>query len=175
MDIASYEYAVSQKIEGKWRLMRWLFILIYICFVGAYFGFVYAIRFIPLGALIPLFLWMLVFFTWKYTKPDYKYVIDEAYITFYRVIGKKQKEVVRIKIADAAYIVPLETALDEIKDFEPKRIYSALPCHACPDSYIILFTDKDGKHAAFMFKATSPALKCLRFYNKSTVLSQTEI
>ncbi len=174
MDIADYEFSVSQKNEGKWRLFKWLLLLFYTAFAGAYFAFIYKIGFIPLGALIPLFLWILVFFTWKYTKPDYKYKISEAHISFYKIIGKRQKEILKIKIAEAKYIIPLEQALEEIKAFAPQKTFSALPCHLSTDSYIILYKE-NGKSCAFMFKATADALKCLRFYNKSTVITPTEV
>ncbi|MBO5879210.1 MAG: hypothetical protein J6Q68_01490 [Clostridia bacterium] len=183
MELASCEYTVSQKSEGKWRLFRWLLVLSYIAFVGIYFVIIYTTKFFPLGALIPVFLWILIFFTWKYSKPDYKYVIGEAHVTFYRVIGKKAKEVVKIKISEAAYIGPLEDALMSIKDFLPKITRSFLPSAKCENNYIILYKNENtilpGIEKEFseavIFQITDEAARCLRFYNKATVMPSHKI
>ncbi len=175
MELADYEYTVAQKCEGKWRIFKWLMLSGYLAFSAAYFFAIYKTRFFVLGALIPLFLWILVYFTYKYVKPEYRYRIAEGHIYFFKVIGKKQKEKLKIKLCDAAYIIPLETALDEIQQFKPTKTYSALPSHSSTDSYIIMFADEKGERCAFMFKATSQCLKSLHFYNKRTVLSDTEV
>ncbi len=175
MELADYEYTVAQKCEGKWRLFKWLMLLGYALFAGGYFLVAYLSRFIPIVAVLPLFLWILVYFTYKYVKPEYKYVITEGHLHFYYVIGKKQTEKLKIRLCDAEYILPLENALEEIKAFEPKVTYSALPSVHTTDSYAILYTGERGVPSAFIFKATAEALKSLRFYNKKTVMSDTEV
>ena len=57
----NYEYSASQKSEGKWLLSKILLILGYIAFATVYFVVIYITKFFPLGALIPLFLWIRVF------------------------------------------------------------------------------------------------------------------
>ena len=37
----------------------------------------------------------------------------------------KKKEITKVKIAEAEYIIPLETALDEITAYQPKKTFSA--------------------------------------------------
>jgi hypothetical protein len=175
MELSDYEYAVAQKSEGKWRLFKWLMIFGYIVFAAAYFVIIYVTRFFPLGALIPLFLWMLIYFTYKYVKPEYKYKISEGYLTFYKIFGKKEKEVIKVRICDAKHIMPLESSIEIVKDFAVEKTYSALPATVTADPYLILFVDNDGKRCSFMFKATRDALKNLRFYNKNTVMSETEV
>ena len=71
--------------------------------------------------------------------------------------------------------MPLEDAIENIKAADPKKTYSALPSRVCSDSYIILYKNEDNESVAFMFKVTSDALKSLRFYNKNTVMSQTDV
>ena len=175
MDMVEYEYTVQQKCEGKWRLFKWGMLLFYVVFAVAYFLIIYTTRIFTLGALIPLFLWILIYFTWKYVKPEYKYVISDAHLTFYKIYGKTQKEKLHIKICEAEYIIPLEESLDEIQQLGPKNVYSALPSKSSNDSYIIIFKGKDGTSSAFMFKATEKALKALKFYNKNTVITHTEV
>ena len=175
MELSDYEYTVAQVHEGKWRVFKWLMLGGYLAFAGIYFAIACITRFIPIVAILPLFVWILVYFTYKYVNPEYNYKISEGNIQFFRVFGKKQKEILKTRIYDAKYIMPLENALEEIKEFAPKRTYSALPSMHTTDSYILLYCAEDGEHRAFMFKATSDALKSLRFYNKSTVMSQTEV
>lgn len=175
MELADYEYTVAQKCEGKWRVFKWLMLGGYALFVGAYCGIAFGIGFPHIVAVLPIFLWMLIFFTYKYVKPEYKYVITEGNLHFYRVFGKKNYEVLKIRLCDAEYILPLENALEEIKAFRPQATYSALPSANTTDSYVILYTGERGAASAFMFKATSGALKSLRFYNKNTVMSDTEV
>ena len=174
MEIADYEYVVAQKSEGKWRVRKWLMLAAYALFAGAYF-FTAALRVPAVIAILPLLIWMLVFFTYKYVKPEYKYKISEAYLYFYILFGKKQKEKLKVRIFDAEYILPLENALDQIKTYDPKHTYSAIPSIISTDSYVILFKNEKGESCAFMFKATAQALKCLHFYNQKTVITPTEV
>ena len=175
MELANYEYTVAQACEGKWRLFKWLMLGGYIAFSGIYFLIAYLTRFIPIVAILPLFLWILVYFTYKYVKPEYKYKIAEAHLYFYRITGKTEREILKIRLCDASCIMPLENALEEIKSFAPKNTFSALPSQFSTDSYIILYKNEKGEPSAFMFKATADALKCLHFYNKGTVMSKTDV
>lgn len=175
MELSDHEYTVAQKHEGKWKMLRILMILGYVLFAGLYFLGAYLSRFIPIVAILPLFLWILVYFTFRYVNPEYKYTITAGHLHFYKIFGKKSREVIKIKLCDALYIMPLEDALDKIKEVDPKKTYSALPSIHSTDSYIILYKDEEGTPSAFMFKVTSDGLKSLRFYNKNTVMSQTEV
>lgn len=175
MELANYEYTVAQVCEGKWRLFKWFMLCGYVAFAAIYFLIAYLTRFIPIVAVLPLFLWILVYFTYKYVKPEYKYKISEAHLYFYRVCGKSEREILKIRLCDADYIMPLENSISEIKNFEPKNTYSALPTKFSTDSYIILYKNEKNEPCAFMFKATSDALKCIHFYNKNTVMSDTEV
>jgi hypothetical protein len=175
MELVDYEYTVAQKHEGKWRAYRWLMLGGYAAFAVTYFLIAYLTRFIPIVAVLPLFIWMLVFFTYKYVNPEYKYKITAGHLTFYKNFGKKSYEILKIKLCDAMYIMPLENALEKIRDVEPKVTHSALPSKICTDSYIILYKNERNEPCAFIFKATSEALNSLRFYNKNTVMSTTEV
>ena len=170
MELANYEYTVAQKSEGKWSIYRWLMLSGYVLFAAGYFIAAYLSGFIPLVAILPLLLWILVYFTYRYVKPEYKYEISEAYLKFYRIYGKKAKEVTRIRICDADFIIPLESAITEIQRYSPSRTYSAIPSKDSAD------LKNDSKDAcAFMFKATAEALKCLKFYNGNTVITDTDL
>lgn len=175
MELVNYEYTVAQRSEGKWSFYRWLMLSGYVLFAAIYFLIAYITRFIPIVAILPLFLWILVYFTYKYVKPEYKYEICESYLRFYVIFGKKSKEIIKIRLCDADCIMPLECAIEEIKAYAPKNTYSAIPSSKSTDLYIILYKDEHNIPSAFMFKATSDALKCLKFYNKKTVITDTDV
>ena len=170
-----YEYTVAQIHEGKWKLYRWLMIAGYAIFAASYFFIAYKSRFIPIVAILPLFMWMLVYFTYKYVNPEYKYTVSEATLRFFVIYGKTEKERLSLRICDADFIIPLETALEKIKEYAPKHTISALPTSHGTDSYIILYKNSEGEPSAFIFKATSEALKALKFYNKNTVITDTDL
>ena len=176
MEFCQYEYTVSRKPEGIFALMKLLLVLFYIAFAVAYFVVIYIIGIIPLGALIPVALWILVFFTWRYVKQDYKYEISGSHITFSVIYGnKKPKSRCEIQINTAKAIIPLDASAEEIAAHAPKRIYSAIPKKNCEDAYAILYTDEAGRNCVFKFKATAEALHLLHLYNSNTIIRKTAV
>ena len=173
-DFNTYEYAATQKSEGKWLIYRILLMALYISYTAGYFIFIFVTRMIPLGALIPVTLWIIIYFTWKYTKPDYKYVIEAGKLTFYVLYGnKKKRQKAEIQISSAEKIAPVHDISDEISAFAPQNTYNALPSVNAADAYAALYKDEAGKRCVFYFVATAQALKLLHFYNSRTVVTKT--
>ena len=177
MEFNSYEYSAEQVNEGKWKLFRLLLIIFYIAFVSAYFLAIYISGFFTLGAFIPVALWLLIFLTWRFVKPDYKYIIDSGFMTFYIIYGNRTKrEVVKLHIKDAYLIGRVENNQAKIEGFAPTKKYSAIPSVNCPDVYAVLFYEKNGSPSVLYFRATSQALKVLSFYNREvTEITKTEL
>ncbi len=168
----SFEYSAEQKCEGKWVLYKFLLILGYILFAAAYFTVIFITRIIPLGALIPFFLWILVFLTWRYISPDYKYVIEAGTFSFYISYSSKKKNLTpktRFKISEAHKILPAADAEDAVKEFAPTKTYSGIPSKSATDVYVMLFTDADGARCAVYFVAPSDALRLLKIYNSAAM------
>lgn len=173
-DFNTYEYAASQKIEEKWLIYRILLMSLYVLYTTGYFVFIFVTRMIPLGALIPVTLWIIIFFTWKYTKPDYKYVIEAGKISFYVIYGNKKKHLkAEIRVSSAEKIAPVSDISDEISTFAPEVVYSALPSRNATDAYAVLYKNGSGKKCVFYFVATAQALKLLHFYNSRTQVTKT--
>ena len=72
-DLQHYEFVVSQKLEGKWRMRRIIAVIGYVLFALVFFALGTTTKLLfPLLALTPLFLWMLIFFTgsgWTISQP----------------------------------------------------------------------------------------------------------
>ena len=176
MELIDYEYTVAQKNEGKWKRRKNLMLSAYFLYVLAYFLIIYKTRIIPLGALIPITLWILIFFTWRYVKPEYQYKITEANLIYSIIYGSRtKKQITSFRICDADYILPLAEAEDTMREYAPKIIYNALPAKVCEDAYAILYKNSKGDACAFFFKATAQGLKSLRFYNSKTVVRETAV
>ena len=177
-DFNTYEYAVAQKSEGKWKLRRTLMLLAYVLFVAAYFLVIVITKFFPLGALIPVALWILVHFTWRYVNPDYKYTIEKGTMTFYVVYGNKKKNLkatMSLRVSAAEAIAPREEIEKRAADIPQIKVYSAVHTASAPDQYGVLYKEENGSYAVFYFIATAQALKLLRFYNSKTVVTATAI
>ena len=176
MDFTTYEYGVDKKREGKLKLLANLLIALYIFFVVGTFGVLYWIRLIPVGALIPLFLWMLIFFTWRYVQIDDIYYIESGALTLVRKYGnRKKKTLTEFRIKEAELIAPLADSAGAVRDFAAEREIDARPSTDAVDVYVILYREKDGKRTALYIQATAAALKSLRYYNEKTVVTKTAV
>lgn len=175
-EFTTYEYVVAQKAEGKWKLKKLGMILLYIAFVIAWFIFGFVSKMFPLLALIPLTLWMLVFFTWRYVKVEYEYAMESGNMTISNIYGgRSRKKIVSFKMKDCSLIAPVSTHDSEAKDYAPENIYNALSSEKATDAYFALF-ELDGKKCVAYFEATEKALKICKYYNSTaTVMSKVNI
>lgn len=168
-EFSNYEYVVAQKNEGKWRVRRLGLVFLYIAFVIGWFVFGFISNLFPLMALIPVTLWILVFFTWRYVNVEYEYAVVSGIVTFSNIYGNKSRRTVKeFAIRDCSLIAPLSESADKIRAFAPECTINALSSAEAEDAYVALFADANsGKHIAVCFEATEKMLKICRFYNSS--------
>ena len=174
-EFSTYEFAVSQKIEGKWRLARILLISFYILYPVLLLFFAMGTSVIaPLLALIPISLWIIIFITWRFVSVEYEYSITSGVLTFAKIYGgRSRRKVLELTLRDAVRIAPLENADEAAKanKWLPEREYSAISSLRAPDIYFILFEDQSGKkekrRAILYLEITERALQICRFYNPS--------
>lgn len=175
-EFAAYEYAVRQKIEGKWLAARIGLLFLYVCFVIAWLIFGLQTRIlVPLLALIPITTWMLIFVTWRYVSLEYEYTITSGQFVFTKVFGgRARKKVLEFALRDAILIAPLddEAAKKYAENYRPEREFHAISSLSSPDVYFVLFEfenkkEKEKRRAILYFEATDRALQVCRFYNTS--------
>ncbi|MBO7303609.1 MAG: hypothetical protein J6V09_00095 [Clostridia bacterium] len=173
-DFNTYEYAVEQKGEGRWLVYKILMVTAYVLYAAIYFLIIFKLKIIPLGALIPFTLWIIVHFTWRYVKPDYVYSIEKGIMTFsVSYTPKKKTKKVAFRLSQAEAIAPASDLKDKISGFEPQKSYSALPRAEDPDAYAAIFRDDMGKRSVLYFSATAQALKLIKHYKSDTVIRST--
>ena len=165
MEINLYFYTVDKKKEGSYRLQRALMISAYVLYCVVFFLAVYITRIFPLGALIPMTLYIIYLFTWRYVSIEYKYTVESGLFSLYRVYGgKKQQKMCELRIKDAKRIIPTDDYKHEIRDFAPVNIYDGRSSADAPDGYAILFIE-DAKPAAVYIDAPDSSVKVFHYYN----------
>ena len=171
-----FDYTVTKKPEGIYRVKRILMIGFYVLFGIVYFFGLAAAHFYPLMALIIFFEWMLVFFTWRYVSIEYKYSLVSGTMTFYEVYGgKKNKMMLEKKVKSFSEIRPLG---DNEKSELAKRTFSKVYSFVRSDNeqsnkYFAIFEDDNAGECIVYFEATQKTLKILKYYNSNTEVINT--
>lgn len=156
------EYAYERKNEGKYLRNKILMIIGYALFVVGFFLVCYLTRIIPMFALAPFLLWILVFFTWKYVSWDYYYEFKSGMLELGSIkttkSGRKKKPTLNIHIKEALYIAPYDESSERVSDI--KKIYDFSASQTSPHRIAIIF-EKDGKTVATIFEGTAKIAKLL--------------
>ncbi len=180
-EFSTYEFVVSQKIEGAWRAARIGMIALYVCFVLGCLLLGISFNVLPPLALVPVFTWILIFCTWRYVSVDYEYSITSGELTFSKIFGNRSRRTqLKLMLRDAVRIAPLENEQEAARAtaYKPEREFFAVSSMSAPDIYFILFEyataqGKEKQRAILYFEATQKALQVCRFYNPSgTVLTK---
>lgn len=165
MEVNSYEFTVDKKSEGTYKLKRALMVCAYVLYCLIFFTIIYVTRIFPLGALIPMTLWIIIFFTWRYVSLEYKYTVESGVFTLYTVYGaKKQKKLCELRLRDAKRILPVSEFKDEIAAFSPSVIFDGRASKDVSDDYAILYYEDD-KPAVIYVDAPEQSVKVFHYYN----------
>jgi hypothetical protein len=163
------ENTYAKRAEGHILVMRLLFVLMYIAFVAAFFAVCYFTKLIPIFALCPVFLWMLVFFTWKYVNYDYFFEFKTGTLTLGRIAGKKKvpsrKPKLEIHVKDAERIVPISAG--RVKFSDVKHVYDFSGSIASDKRIAVVFV-KNGVTCAAVLECTKALARLITIYNKDT-------
>ena len=179
---STYEYVASPRKQPIYKLRRVLMILAYVAYVVVLLIIGMTTKLlVPMLALVPLSLWIIIFLTWRYVSVEYEYSITSGILTFAKIYGNRSRHTfLEIDLRQASRIAPLDNATwtAHADKWHPEREYSAISSLKAPDIYFILFEHSDKKkkekrRTVFYFEATAKALQICRFYNPSaTVLTK---
>ena len=174
-EFTTYEFTVSQKHEGRYFWARILLFAAYVLYVIVVVIIGALTRIVaPMLALIPVSVWMLVFFTWRYVNVDYEYSITSGVLTFTKIYGNRsRKKITEIRLKDAQAIAPLGDRLQKsrLEAWGAEQVWSALSSSSAMDAYFITYINDKKEKCAFLFEATEKALKICKYYNPPTVVT----
>lgn len=177
MDSPGYsEYVVAKKAEGKNLLLRILLITLYVLFALSYFiFFTVVLPIVMLIALLPLFVWMLIFFTWRYASVEIEYQIVSGVVTFYHIYGRRsRRKKFAYKIKDMLTVAPMDRTHES--DYTKSTLTHDFRGSAkSPDSYYFTYKDNAGKTCVVYFEATARTLKSFRYYNSAATVMSTSL
>lgn len=172
-EFQTYEVTTHQKIYGAWRIKRIALVIAYVLYVllALVVGIKTKIA-VPLLALVPVTLWMIIFFTWRYTDVDYEYSMTSGYISFSVIYGSRsRKQIFEIQIKGISLIAPYtDDYYEKVLRYAPEVEYYALSSKSAENAYFALFENSDGKKSIFVFEATDRALAIFKFYNSTSTV-----
>jgi hypothetical protein len=170
------EYVVEQKPEGKNLTLRILLIAGYILFGLAYFiFFTVKLKIVMLISLLPVFIWMLVFFTWRFAAVEHEYQIVSGTVIFSDIYGNRtRKKKFEYKIKDMLCIAPMDRTHES--DYTKSTLTHDFRGSAkSPDSYYFTYKDSADKTCVVYFEATARTLKSFRYYNSAATVMSTSL
>lgn len=159
----SAEHAYEKRAEGKLKVARGLLVAGYAVFVAAYFLVCYITRVIPLFAVCPIALWILVFFTWPLVKYDICCAFSHGELTFHKLSrglrGKRRRELLRVRMADVIKI-------SDYKSEEVDKSYIKLYSSSVAEKLVsVTYKEGDGTKTV-VFDSTEAISKLLRSFVK---------
>ena len=157
------EYTVLQKAEGRILRLRILLVLLYVLFGFSYVTFALLISIVQIIAILPLLLWIIAHFTWRYASLEHSLVIGEGTLTVTDIL-KDGKKIPRLKI-----VLAEATSLSEIPDQTPPNVilHDFRGDMNASDCYCIAFSDQ-GKPAMLYLRTTPEFLRILKRFIKNT-------
>ncbi len=168
------EYTVVQKAEGKNRTNRLLLIALYVVysalFCVVFLGGIGSFKIPMMIALLPVTLWIIIFFTWRYVSVEHEYMLASGVMTFVDICGgRKRKTLFACPVKEMREIAPLRATTQ----LNVKTTVDMRGSVKSTDSYYFIINDRDGEPTAVLFEATSKALQIMKYYNSATVMSDS--
>ena len=167
-----YEYTVSEQKGRSLLFKRIALITIYVLWAFAWVILGAALRIIaPLLAFIPLTLWMLIFFTWRYTQVEYEYSFFSGILTVSRVLGgRSRRTLTEVTLRDLESVCPCnDENAARIDGFLAEHTVFAASSAQSDGLYAAMWNDEESGKQILYFEPNEKALKIIRYYNVSAL------
>jgi len=162
----SAEFSYEKKGEGKNKLYRILLIIGYVLFVIVFFLACYLSKLIPAFAVAPIFLWMLIFFTWRLVKYDMYVEFQKGSLTLGRIkvrkSGTKRTPLLIVPVKSAEEIAPFDSSVS----LEGSKVYDFSESPTS-DKRIFIRFEKNGEKSIAIFEGTARLGKLLTSYSEN--------
>ncbi|MBE6639483.1 MAG: hypothetical protein E7616_08575 [Ruminococcaceae bacterium] len=166
------DYTVKKKVEGKYKLHRMLYLVIFFVIIIALCAILMNISPFVI-ALVPVFAWMIWFFTHRYVDIQYSYAIEDGALIATEIYGEKaDKLLLHIKMPSIIKTAPYEGAykreIDSMTDVAQR--VEVVGSMSDLDIYCSIFRTEDGKTGLFFFNGTEKTLRAFRYYNSENTI-----
>ena len=164
------EYAKPIAKNGKNRRHRLLLICLYILVAGGYIGGAIAITIPHLIAMLPLLLWILIYFTWRAVSYECCVRVASGKIAFLRLQGKRESPLLSLETKDILFARSFDK--EDIRD-KSVKLYDFRADEKEP-GYLLLFENASEK-AFVRFECTVAIATAMRYYNKNVVVDKNTL
>lgn len=165
------EYAKPVTKHGKNGRMRLFLVLCYVLFAVTYVLLFIGINIPHVIAVLPIFIWMLVYFTWGTVSYECCVRVASGKVSFLKLRGKKEKEILSFDAKALRYALPYtqeakeriaRESITHTEDFraDPKK-----------DGYAAILPTESGT-ALLRFECTITVAKAMHYYNKDVLVDK---
>lgn len=165
-----FEYAVAEAKTAKLKMKKIAFIAMYVLWGAVALIGGASTNILPILCFIPLTIWILVFFTWKYTQIEYECSFFSGKLTVSKILGSKtRKKLAEIQLKDfSAVILCDEEGMNRVNAFSATECIFAASSKDAPELYAALWEDSDTKKRYVLyFELNEKAIKIIKYYNMS--------
>lgn len=155
------EYSYVKKSEGKVRLSRTLMVIFYIAYIVGFFIFATTSKLLPLFAIGPLTLYIIVLCTWRLVKYDIYIELSTGMLSLGRIKvsknGRRKFPKFSIHVKEA---LDISEYTDKSQLGDVKRVYDYSESQYSDKRIYIVFLEK-GERCAAIFEGTAKLAKLL--------------
>ena len=165
------EYAKPVAKRGRNKRMRTLLIFCYILFAISYAAFFAAITVPQVIAILPIFIWMLIFFTWGIVSYECCVRVSSGKVMLLKIRGKKEKEIFSFEAKSLLYALPYdEKGKEQIAGEKIVRTVD-LRADESKDGYAAVLPTNEGM-TLIRFECTVAVANAMRYYNKEVTVNK---
>lgn len=166
-----FSYETAKKCEGLLLFFRVLLIFGYVVFAAVFFGVCYRLALVPVVAVLPLFLFILIGYTWRYVSYDVYWRIEGGRMVFGRIYGRSSRRFyvpwIEVRLSDGVLCGPAEyiKCADAYRECDLRWDFSS--SQASPDACILVWRDGE-VYCGVRFDGTARAAHFLKTFCPGT-------
>ena len=164
-----FECVVAQKKTAALAAKKVALVIIYILWVVVWLVIGAITKLLAyLFALVPISLWVIIFFTWRYTQVQYEYSFFAGELTVSRILNDRfRKELITVHIRHFSAVLPYSSEHKaEIERFVADKTVFAASDEDAQGLCVAMWTDEDsGEKIKLYFEPDEKSRKILRYYN----------
>lgn len=167
-----FEYTVAEGKSVALRLRKIALVGLYVLVGIGLLLLATALRYLVyLVAFVPIAIWILVFFTWRFTQVEYEYSFFAGKLTVSRILGGRSRKVLcEVLIRELAAVLPYEEEYRaKAEQFGAEKSIYAVSSLEAENLYLLLFAPEGEKRQLLCMELNEKALKILKYYNMSAV------